>query len=108
PAHAENHNGTRQSNHPVPTRRSCDPNGAGAGDDINQTQSSGNTNSTSETGTANATTDQTNTYTPTVFFCNRCLNGDVSQSNDADTHANAENNNDTGQSNVQDQSAGGG
>ena len=87
----------------------------------------GNSNSTTQSGSADATSDQTNTYTPSVggggpvivteaavapslsaTICDRCFNGDVSQTNEADTKATAENENSTEQSNDQEQSGGGG
>jgi hypothetical protein len=106
--------------------------GPGAGNDVGQDQSAGNTNSSTQSASATADTTQSNSYTPSVggsapapvatpqadsivteqqvsaTICDRCFNGDVSQSNDADTKANAENSNETDQSNDQSQSAGGG
>ena len=52
---------------------------AGSGDDVDQSQDASNANETDQDADANATTNQSNTYAPVVYYCNRCFNGDVTQ-----------------------------
>ena len=78
---------------------------------MTQSQTGSNSNSSSQTATGTATTDQSNTNGGPgggSIDCTRCFNGDVEQSNEADTSAEAENGNETEQGNDQAQSAGGG
>ena len=56
-----------------------------------------NVNGTKQTATSRATTDQANVYGPTVVYCNRCFNGNVTQTNSATTTANSANTNTTTQ-----------
>jgi hypothetical protein len=72
---------------------------------ITQTQDATNTNTTDQTATANAETTQVNVNAPIAILSPGANNGDVDQSNTADTNATAGNSNTTDQSTTQDQDA---
>ena len=72
---------------------------------IEQSQTGTNDNSTDQTATANAETTQVNVNAPIAILSPGANNGDVSQSNQADTNATAYNGNETDQSIWQDQDA---
>ena len=72
---------------------------------IQQSQTGTNDNSTAQTATANAETNQYNVNAPIAILSPGANNGDVDQSNQADTDATAYNGNSTDQSIWQDQDA---
>jgi hypothetical protein len=72
---------------------------------IQQSQTGTNDNSTDQTATANAETNQYNVNAPIAILSPGANNGDVDQSNQADTDATAYNGNSTDQSIWQDQDA---
>ncbi len=75
------------------------------GPSIEQTQNGTNDNSTDQDADANASTNQYNVNVPIAVLSPGANNGDVNQSNQADTDATAYNGNTTNQSITQDQDA---
>ena len=105
-AEAKNGNDTGQANDQTQSADGGDNSGAGSGNDVSQSQSGTNGNGTTQNADATANTRQANVFAPGVIYCNRCFNGNVTQSNQADTSAESKNSNSTDQSNHQNQSAG--
>ena len=75
---------------------------------ISQTQQATNENSTTQDAESTAETHQVNVYAPVAVLSPGSNNGDVEQSNEAETTAVAVNDNDSEQSIEQDQAAGAG
>jgi hypothetical protein len=73
---------------------------------LTQTQEATNTNETTQNAEPSAETNQVNVYLPIAVLSHGSNNGDVDESNEADTTVVANNENGTGQSIDQDQTAG--
>lgn len=69
----------------------------GSGGAVSQSQEAENDNSTDQDANASAETNQVNVYAPVAVFSKNSNNGDVNQSNEADTTAIAANQNTTDQ-----------
>ncbi|MGA8364951.1 MAG: hypothetical protein WB709_10570 [Solirubrobacteraceae bacterium] len=72
---------------------------------LKQVQSATNQNTTEQSASSEASSQQTNINAPVAIDSPGSNNGDVNQSNDANTQASSENNNDTEQGNTQTQNA---
>jgi hypothetical protein len=91
------------------------PKGGNGGPNVDQDQTASNSNTTTQTAQSEAENKQTNKNTPFSFLsfgsnnnggfnpCDCLGGGGVTQSNWADVHSSASNNNGTGQSNNQSQ-----
>jgi hypothetical protein len=110
-AYSGNSNGTTQG---VTQDQGATSDGSGSGDgcgceadggDISQSQDGSNTNSTDQTADSSARTEQWNVNVPIAILSYGSNNGDVHQSNEADTTAWSRNENTTGQWIGQSQSA---
>jgi hypothetical protein len=101
-AGASNGNATLQS---VDQGQRAASGGSGAGGGVEQSQEGWNSNETTQQAAAEATTEQANVNLPISILSWGSNNGDVDQSNKADTKAYADNSNGTAQSVDQGQQA---